>query len=358
MGYKINKSGKEIESLLRNGVPIVDDVAKLEALNADLGAVAVVATESSGEEKSIIDLYQPTFDDLDLTTYTFNTENFSKVSGISFTPPTGLEGGIQTMVYFCTEDVSLAGDSGGTIVAIASVVEDGVITGIAGMALSASDGTPQEFQLYEISNGVTITHQDQIDALNDILSSEQFYYLGFFEQMMGGVPPTEDDFATIDKIMKVVNGVPTTAKIFIKEDVWVGVSIKELSKLANRIESVNTSLNNALDSKVDPIPIKTEIGYKGLQPNEYTITTFSNYSRYTITIAPPLDTNVYNEYILEIKCLSTPYEVIFKDKSSGSEYPIVWANGEAPQFEEGFTYIISIANGFGVFCKFKNSDSQ
>ena len=188
MGYKINKSGKEIESLLRNGVPIVDDVTKLETLNADLGAVAVVATESSVEEKSIIDLYQPTFDDLDLTTYTFNTENFSKVSGISFTPPTGMEGGISTMVYFCTEDVSLAGDSGGTIGAIASVVEDGVITGIVGMALSASDGTPQEFQLYEISNGVTITHQDQIDALNDILSSEQFYYLGFFEQMMVGNP--------------------------------------------------------------------------------------------------------------------------------------------------------------------------
>lgn len=62
----------------------------------------------------------------------------------------------------------------------------------------------------------------------------------------------------------------------------------------------------------------------------------------------------YNEYIIELKCMTTPSSVAFIYSDSENTVPISWANDAAPSFSEGYTYLISISNGLGVFSTFPN----
>lgn len=83
-----------------------------------------------------------------------------------------------------------------------------------------------------------------------------------------------------------------------------------------------------------------------LSPNIYYRNTSTALSTLTITLDSVSNNNIINEYFVE-----------FTTSSSGTTVSlpstIKWANGEAPTFEAGTTYQISIVNDLGVVTKFK-----
>lgn len=87
---------------------------------------------------------------------------------------------------------------------------------------------------------------------------------------------------------------------------------KDFYKLASNISKVETSV----DTKADKIPIESYSSWKGLKPNVYTTHTINSTGSWTIKLADIADSSIYNEYILEIKCTSTPSSVVFKDSNN------------------------------------------
>jgi hypothetical protein len=84
----------------------------------------------------------------------------------------------------------------------------------------------------------------------------------------------------------------------------------------------------------------------GLQLPTNTYCTLSHGSSIlAITLQTPSDTTVVNEYLLEITLTGTP-TISFPSS-------IKWVNGEAPTFESGNTYQISIVNNLAVCVKFQ-----
>ena len=83
-----------------------------------------------------------------------------------------------------------------------------------------------------------------------------------------------------------------------------------------------------------------------LTPNVYHRNTSTSLSTLTITLGSITNSNILNEYFVE-----------FTTRSSGTTISlpssIKWVNGEAPSFESGTTYQISIVNNLGVVTKFK-----
>lgn len=82
-----------------------------------------------------------------------------------------------------------------------------------------------------------------------------------------------------------------------------------------------------------------------LLPNVYYRNTSASLSTLTITLGSVSNSNILNEYFVE-----------FTTRSSGTTVSlpstVKWANGEAPTFENGKTYQISIVNNLGVCTKF------
>lgn len=83
-----------------------------------------------------------------------------------------------------------------------------------------------------------------------------------------------------------------------------------------------------------------------LSPNIYYRNTSTTLSTLTITLGGASNSNIINEYFVE-----------FTTRSAGTTVSlpstIKWANGEAPTFEAGTTYQISIVNNLGVVQGFK-----
>ena len=82
-----------------------------------------------------------------------------------------------------------------------------------------------------------------------------------------------------------------------------------------------------------------------LSPNVYYRNTSTSLSTLTITLGSVSNSNILNEYFVEFTTRSTGTTVSLPSS-------IKWANGEAPTFENGKTYQISIVNNLGVCTKF------
>ena len=142
---------------------------------------------------------------------------------------------------------------------------------------------------------------------------------------------------------------------------WMNKLFKDIGDNINNIEKNLGSLKGGLeiyvdekvDAKADKMPIEYYASWLGLQPNVYTTYNISSTSSATIELANITDSSTYNEYIIEIKCTSTPSSVVFKDFND-TEVAINWANGIPPTFEAGNTYLVSIVNGLGLYTQFLN----
>ena len=170
---------------------------------------------------------------------------------------------------------------------------------------------------------------------------------------------TEEQFSTIDLFVKAVSDVPSKAHVYLKKDNWEELYAKDLEKLQNDIKLFNSNIYNEIDNlhyniakKANPISIESYSGR--VSPNVYTTHTINSTANSVINLSRAINTSIYNEYVMEIKCTATPSVVDFKD-SSNNTLSIKWASDNIPTFEAGYTYIISIVNNLGVFAKFTNS---
>lgn len=351
-GYKSGMKGADVLALLKNGLPIVDDVSKLDP-NAELGSMASVVTAGNIRETNLSSLPQPDASIIDQTNGVLNASNCPLVSGLKVIVPTStipvnVTLSESDMIYFVSESVDLYGGTSGTMLGVLPVIQNGELSALMAVYMDVATKAEQNFTLFSITNGVVTADQDAINQVNTLING--LYYVGAVEYVMQGHTLSAEVLAVYDMVVKAVSGIPSITDIYVKGDKWAQLYKKDLDKLVSALDKTKTTA----ESKADKIAIATYSSYKGLQPNVYTTYSISSTSSATIYLAAILDTTVYNEYILELKCTRTPSSVDFYNVDN-TIATIVWANGIAPTFEGGMTYLISIANGFGVYSMFPNS---
>jgi hypothetical protein len=336
------------------GIEIVDSVDKLDP-NAELGSMASVVTAGSIQETSFRNLYQPDMSILDPNTYTLNTEDCSLVGGLSITPPSApIESASNIMLAFSTANINLAFPVAGAIMMQLQFVpnaDNTKLIGLGGMVMDVATQTTTNYTFFSINDDGSVTvNQDQIDALNDVFADNELYYLGTFMYALEGAEVPADFYDVVDTSIKAVSSIPSITNIYVKGDKWGQLYKKDLDKLASDLDKTKTTA----ESKADKIIISPNNTATELSPNVYTIQTINSTDSLVIRLAAIADTTIYNEYILEVKCLKTPSKVTF-DNPDGTIAIIKWANDTPPSFEAGFTYLISIANNFAVFAQYVNS---
>lgn len=325
-----------------SGVTIVDSADKLNT-NSPLGSLACVVEQSSIKESSFRDLYQPDASMLDQNTGTLTApELLSSVLSVSVFAPQNVDSLVESMVSLAPRDLSMTNPT----MAIVQIVPQ---QGVMAMTIIGGYDTMQQFVLAEYSQDTMsyTIHNDQVETFNAVLANGMDWcYFGNPD----GNGITENQFATIDLFVKAVAGVPSKAHVYLKNDSWEELYAKDFEKVASNIGKVESSVN----AKADKMPVSSYSSYYGLKPNVYTTHTISSAGSWTIKLADVADASTYNEYIIEIKCTSTPSSVVFNDFNN-TEVVIKWAVDNTPVFEAGYTYIISIVNNFGVFAQFTNS---
>ena len=343
-GYKSGMKGADVLALLKNGLPIVDSVDKLDP-NAELGSMATVVTAGSIQETSFRNLYQPDMSMLDQTTGTLTQpELLSSVSSINFLTPTDYSG-VETAIFLIPRTFS---QTDVRMMQLMMVYSNGVLEGVAVYYMNETTGEQAQYIVGQVVDGVYTIDDTVVTAINDILASDDWCNFGY--EVLAGVPMIEEQFATLDKFAMAVSGVPSITDIYVKGDKWAQLYKKDLAKLATSIGIVSKSV----DAKADSTMVQSLPYNNRLTPNTYYTATNSSTGALTYVLIAPTDTTKYSEYILQLKCTSTPSSVSFTNES-GTTLTIKWVNDTPPTFEAGFTYLISIANNFGVFAQYVNS---
>ena len=313
MGFKSKYKGSEIENLLDSiaqgsvggGITIVDSVDQLDP-NAEVGSLASVVEPGSMQESSFRDLYQPDESILDQSTGNFTApELLSSVSSISVFTPQNVDSLVESCFHLVPRDSSMTS----TNAAMVQIVPQ---QGVAAIIIIGSYTNMQKFLLAEYSQDTMsyTIHNDQVEAFNAVLANGMDWC--YFNRLDTGFVITEEQFATIDLFVKAIAGVPSKAHVYLKKDNWEELYARDFEKLASNIGKVETSVN----AKADKMPIESYSSWYGLKPNVYTLRTISSTGSVTINLADITDSTTYNEYILELKCTSTPSNVFFQDSNN------------------------------------------
>jgi hypothetical protein len=339
-----------------SGIDIVDSVDKLDP-NAELGSIASVITPGSVGEVNISELSQADATIIDQTTGFINAGDCPQVSGLQIIVPTGAISVPTTfndssMLYFVSESLDVNGMSAGKALALGLFQQNVQTSVLSGMYMDVETATQLELELFSIVDGVVTANQEAIDQINEL--SNGLHYIGNLHCILNGDSIPDEVLTVYDMVVKAISGKPALADIYVKGDKWEKQYAKDFEKIASNIGKVETSITDKINAKADKMPIESYASWLGLQPNVYTTYTISSTGNDFIKLAEITDRYTYNEYIIEIKCTSTPSSVSFKS-SNNAEVVINWANDNIPIFEEGYTYIISIVNNFGVFAQFPNS---
>lgn len=345
-----------------SGIEIVESVDKLDP-NAPAGSLASVAVLGKIAEVSVRDMEQPNASIINQETGIVNTANLSTVQSISIDPSKVSFDGKDTMLYFCTENINMMEGGDGAMLAVVKQSQgDAQIQG--GMYMNAATREQKSYIFVQKDTEETTTvYQDQIDEFIKHFEDDTFYYLGFFENITSGVEITEEDYVSFDNI-KVVSGTTNAVEVYQKGNTWEKLHAKKFEDLKSSIDYNTKELQNSKESiedvyaimreKSNNILIKSYASNNRVLPNTYTTHTINTTGNINIKLESVQNQNIYNEYIIEITCTSTPSEVSFVN-SYGTKIAINWPDGYAPVFEMGYTYIISIVNNFGVFARFVNS---
>lgn len=341
-----------IANLSGGGITIVDSIDKLDP-NAELGSLASVVEQGAITETFISELPQPDSSIINMDTGFVDATSCPQVSGLSIIIPEGpipvsMELTENDMLYFCSENVDLMNNTTGIILGILPQIVNNEIIALAGMYMNVTTQEQKQWALFTIQDGVVTADQAAIDECNAYI--KDLHYIGAMNYVVQGLSLTAEKLLIYDNVVKVVAGIPSKAHVYLKKDSWEELYAKDFEKLASNISKVEGSVN----AKADKMPIASYSSRYGLKPNVYTTYTIHSTGSATINLADITDTSIYNEYIIEIKCTATPSSIAFNN-ADGTAATIVWANGVAPTFEVGMTYLMSIANGFGVYSIFPNS---
>lgn len=336
MEHKSIFKAKEIDTLLKQGVPIVESVDALDA-DAALGSIACVAKLGSISETSVRDLYQPTADMLDQSTGTLTSpELLSSVPSIKVLAPEGTISGESCGFYIVLRTFSIQ-----NMQLLAPAIQcgtDGVVT-MVGAAVHTSAASEQ-LTFISYKDGVPTVDQAAIDKFNAYLSTDDDWcYLGYPD---GGFAITEGQFQTLDKFFKVVSSIPTISSLFIKkEEDWKELAVKE------ELDGLRTEFDAAKVKIKENYPVEEISNYTSsieIEPNTYYRTTAKRSSNLSVTFAEPSENGVVNEYVFEIAC-SNAFTLTLPEG-------VVWANDVAPEIAAGKTYVISVVNNLAVFAEF------
>lgn len=335
------------------GIEIVDSVDKLDP-NAELGSMASVVTPGTIDKIKISELPQADSSIVDMENYIIDASGCPEVQGISVIAPisaipvTVSHLSEMDMAVFISESFRMMGGNESSImIGLLPTVENGYVTALLAMLQDAATGIENSLVLFSITDGIVTIDYDAIDLVNQYING--LHYIGSINVLQDSLI-SDEVLSIYDKVVQVISGIPSKANVYVKNDDWEELYKKDLDKLASDLDKTNTTV----ESKADTITIATYDSWKGLQPNVYTTYSISSTGSVTINLAAISDTTIYNEYILELKCIGTPSSITFNN-ADGTAATIVWANGIAPTFEGGMTYLISIANGFGVYSMFPNS---
>lgn len=338
------------------GVPIVASVDELN-LDSPLGSLACVVEPGSITETLISELPQPDSSIINMNTGFIDATSCPQVSGLSIIIPEGpipvsMELTESEMLYFCSESVDLASYTTGIVLGIFPQVVNNEIIALVGMYMNVTTKEQKEWLLFQIQDGVVTADQAAIEECNAYV--KDLHYIGAMPYVMEGLSLTTEQLIIYDKVVKAVAGIPSKAHVYLKKDNWEELYAADFEKIVSNIGKVEESVNVLDNAKADKMPVKSYSSYNGLKPNVYTTYTISSTGSTTINFADIADSSTYNEYIIEIKCTSTPSNVVFKDFND-TEVVIKWSDDNEPIFEAGYTYTISIVKNFGVFAKFANS---
>lgn len=213
-GYKSGMKGADVLALLKNGLPIVDDVSKLDP-NAELGSMASVVTAGSIQETSFRNLYQADASMLDQTAGTLTQpELLSSVSSINFLTPTDYSG-VETGIVLVPRTLS---QTDVRMLQLATAYSDGVLNAVGVVYMNQVTGEQAEYIVGKVVDGVYTIDDAVVTAINDILASDDWCYLGY--EVVAGTPMTEEQFATLDKVAMAVAGVPSEMDVWVKKDEW------------------------------------------------------------------------------------------------------------------------------------------
>lgn len=356
MSFNSGMKGADVVALLKNGLPIVDDVNKLDP-NAEIGSMASVAIPGNLQETSLSELPQPDASIVDYTTMVLNASTCPLASGLSVIVPTSAIPvtttiSEQEMICFVSESVDLGNSTFGTMLGIMPLIQNGELSALMAMYMDVTTMAQSNFTLFSITDGVVTADQDAINQVDTLING--LHYIGAIQYTMGGQTLPSEILDVYDMVVKAVTGIPSITDVYVKGDNWEPLHKKDLEKLAKDLEACKGEVTSVTESKADKITIDTYYSGFGLQPNVYTKHSVSKTGSVSIKLADIEDTTVYSEYILELKCTSTPSSVSFANES-GTSLTIKWANDTSPIFEAGYTYLISIANNFGVFAQYVNS---
>lgn len=343
-----------IANLSGGGITIVDSIDKLDP-NAELGSLASVVEPGSITETLISELPQPDSSIINVDTYFVDATSCPQVSGLSIIVPEGpipvsMELAENDMIYFCSESLDLMNNTTGIILGILPQIVNNEIIALAGIYMNVTTMEQKQWALFTIQDGVVTADQAAIDECNAYI--KDLHYIGAMMYTMQGTSFDTEKLLIYDNVVKAVAGIPSKAHVYLKKDNWEELYAKDFEKIASDLDKTKT----IAESKADKIPIVYYSYLRELQPNVYNVYTTNSPSTgsLTITLAAVADTTIYNEYILELKYVYGDGNVTFNN-ADGTTATIVWANGIAPTFEKGTTYLISIANGFGVYSMFSNS---
>lgn len=253
-GYKSGMKGADVVALLKNGLPIVNDVSELDP-NAELGSMASVVTAGSIQETSVRNLYQPDASMIDQTTGTLTQpELLSSVSSIKVFAPTDINNigfeFVESGFYLVTRDFSETNQN----MAMIYVVPEGV----TGRTMVGGYNTTQTFVFVEFLSDTNsfIIHDDQVEAFNAILANGMDWcYFALPESEIG---LTEEQFNTIDLFVNTVSDVPSKAHVYLKNDNWEELHAKDFEKLSRNIDKVNQSILDYSFTTIENITLKDE----------------------------------------------------------------------------------------------------
>lgn len=240
-GYKSGMKGADVLALLKNGLPIVDDVSKLDP-NAELGSMASVVTAGSIQETSFRNLYQPDMSMLDKTTGTLTQpELLSSVSSINFLTPTDYSG-VETAIILVPRTLSQTDIRTMQLMFLDS---NGVLEGVAVVYMNQITGEGAEYLVGQVVDGVYTIDDAVVTTINDILASDDWCYFG--SELVTGAPMTEEQFATLDKVAMAVAGVPSIVDVYIKKDKWKKLEIDYTDVIKH--PKIPTKVSDLIDDK-------------------------------------------------------------------------------------------------------------
>lgn len=350
----------------------VDTVSQLDT-DADTGHLSAVAPTSSSVPVSSLPLGLT-----DMETETIDVSSCSLMYGIKIQNPsqtftigvnsdTDLEevgNNITMLLQFMA--LNLSQSVMFTVFPFINITTQGIVSLESIVGHFSTDLDSKEWVFVKKSvDGYDINYS-AFQELSYLLSNESdpiyaLGSLGSYPEMIGQIPFSDSDFMTIkqwwDSILHIITYLPKdTGLYFNSVHGWQKVILEsDYSMLESQITETNSSvseISGILETKTDLMEVveQRNVMSPSCYPNKYNIVN----SNALILVAPE-NSNIYNEYIIELHPSSDGIlQFMLKSPSSSSNYPdIIWANGDRLEsVVKGNIYLICIHDNLGIYTVF------